>query len=180
MKTHSIAHHDWPLHGLTQTFAPTLSQTQASIIAGTPVSSAEAALFNSHRRVCRVAYYPEDGVDHIAHSQNSGTKFYVVCPGRVECIYTCSLTAECQVKGFRNGKMQSAFDWDEALAEWRKGCARRHGTQCEKATAKARVSSQSRIHLMSAPERARGEFWAIKGIEDVFESLAGAINSGGS
>jgi hypothetical protein len=39
------------------------------------------------RLTCPMPYHEEPGVDRIEHSGNAGSKFYVVCPGRVQGTY---------------------------------------------------------------------------------------------
>jgi hypothetical protein len=42
-----------------------------------------------HRRTCRLAYRPDHpGIDVQTHSLEAASKFFVVCPGREEGIYT--------------------------------------------------------------------------------------------
>jgi hypothetical protein len=39
------------------------------------------------RQTCPMPYHSEPGVDRVEHSGNAGSKFYVVCPGRVQGTY---------------------------------------------------------------------------------------------
>ncbi|KAJ7468409.1 hypothetical protein B0H11DRAFT_1920993 [Mycena galericulata] len=132
------------------------------------------------RPTCIAPYHPEPGVDRTAHSENAGTKFYVVGPGRVVGIYTDDKRATAQISGFRNGHMQGFSTWEEAQAAWAVVCRGHHGALCPAAppvgSQRPPVTLQTRVELTS---RARnpGMFWAVRGIDIIYESSVGAFEA---
>ncbi|KAJ7758850.1 hypothetical protein DFH07DRAFT_772426 [Mycena maculata] len=82
------------------------------------------------RPVCSMPYYPDTGVDHVAHNQDAQCKFYVVSRGRIPATYTSADAANAQTLGFRNAAQQACNHWTKANTLWSAHCLRDHGTTC--------------------------------------------------
>ncbi|KAJ7106097.1 hypothetical protein C8R43DRAFT_1140577 [Mycena crocata] len=184
--------HLWRLHEYSYSYSsgslPTPSSTPSEVPTSTPAvvpasspvteaprpHNAEAFKFDPHRRTCPMPYFPDEGVDKDTHSGKSNCKFYVVGPGQKWGCFTNSKTASEMVVGWSNFRNQAWNTYAEALKDWKFVCAMHHGPVC--ADTRPTVTMQTRIQLTpAAAARFRGQFWAVKGINELFETRAGAF-----
>ncbi|KAJ6456642.1 hypothetical protein C8R47DRAFT_1165261, partial [Mycena vitilis] len=101
---------------------------------------------------CQPLFVPE--VDHDRHSNGAHTQYYVVNAGFVPNIYTDSMAADNQIRGFTNYERKAFTTKADALRCWEDFCRRNHGTPC--------------------PNAVR-TFWGIKGIRAIYQSRAAAL-----
>ncbi|KAJ7800666.1 hypothetical protein B0H14DRAFT_3490470 [Mycena olivaceomarginata] len=115
-----------------------------------------------HWRTCRPAYRPDHpSIDVQTHSLEAASKFFVVCPGREEGIYTSATAACVQTEGIRNSRHEAVATFAEAKALWALSCLRCHGHEC-------RCERLARLD-------ARGVHWAVKGFEQICGSRGAAF-----
>ncbi|KAJ7896171.1 hypothetical protein B0H13DRAFT_2338500 [Mycena leptocephala] len=121
------------------------------------------------RPTCVMPYHGEPGVDRVEHDGNAGSKFYIVCLGRIQGTYVSDKKATDNVRGYRNGRSLGVHHWDDAEREWADCCLRWHGPVCP--NARPRVTMETRVHLNPAL-LAPVEKWAVKGLEHAFAAAA--------
>ncbi|KAF8164051.1 hypothetical protein K438DRAFT_1984943 [Mycena galopus ATCC 62051] len=120
--------------------------TLATEVACTDVTPLDSQFPN--RPTCTMPYHPDAGISRVKHSENTGCKFYVACPARIQGTYNTSQCADTQVKGFCNGRVIAVHTWAEAQEEWATACLRWHGPVCPNACAP--VTLNTHVHLNPA------------------------------